>query len=773
MGNKLYDNYKKSLEQKYNAVCFDIDGTLTVKDSKKIDSKAVNMIVELLRKKIPVVFITGRGETGLNDLKQDIYKSIIECDDISENDIKRIYVLTNDGARLFYSNGISYKEFLSQNVYISTNDELKQLKEVDEILKRIQNGFFDLTYSKDFETNAIINIRMILNTEDEKVIEKIYSVVNGIICSEQFKGIHLTRGFYKNKPVIQIGTATKDKAIERAEKIIGVPKDSMIRIGDCGDIYGNDYLMLDCKQGYSVDKTSGSIDKCFPIFDKNGEILKGVPATLELINAAKILPTVCLESTDKSNYKVNFAFTEKNIVLGRKKLLNKYNDLINLNFGENEGIDSLFDKSSGSIIIPMYEWELLSGNPLKVFWSLKENNCFKYLMRDDNNYLLRGSSTYYYFIANRKNINGKDITSKDDVLTWHNNYIRFFDNAEYAISNTENVNSVINKKLLLGILDNCRNVLLIIMNHKLFSDDFNNNTLMEISSMNNKDFFEIYKILFKVEDVMSNICFKNDFLIDKDYICNTVNESKKILTKNLLIEESQKVKEDYSKDYRAYREIDNFGENYTAVSLYKEKRNDNNKAINACGLSYGGIELPIIAKIVDKNKVESLLLLKFSKEVSGYSNKQLMNLRKFNINDYGGLINSNYFQNSNFDIFDDNVLTGKTLQLAINSLYDCDITVGNICIVRYPGINRIDQMFLNNTAAIDFHLFFDYIYGLCYHSPYSWKDNEWEKLDGKVDYEDTLGVFDLNRKKIIECIIKNHDYRENSEVGEYKRRLLK
>lgn len=141
MENKLYDNYKKSLEQKYNAVCFDIDGTLTVKDSKKIDSKAVNMIVELLRKKVPVVFITGRGETGFNDLKQDIYKSIIECDDISENDIKRIYVLTNDGARLFYSNGISYKDFLSQNIYISTNDELEQLKEVDEILKRIQSGF--------------------------------------------------------------------------------------------------------------------------------------------------------------------------------------------------------------------------------------------------------------------------------------------------------------------------------------------------------------------------------------------------------------------------------------------------------------------------------------------------------------------------------------------------------------------------------------------------------------------------------------------------------
>ncbi|MCI2042238.1 MAG: hypothetical protein LKJ84_04730 [Bacilli bacterium] len=82
-------------------------------------------------------------------------------------------------------------------------------------------------------------------------------------------------------------------------------------------------------------------------------------------------------------------------------------------------------------------------------------------------------------------------------------------------------------------------------------------------------------------------------------------------------------------------------------------------------------------------------------------------------------------------------------------------------------------MFLDNTAAVDFHLFFDYIYGLCFSSPYSWKDNEWKDKNGKVSYEDTLGVFDLNRKKIIECFIKNHDYSEESEVGEYKRRLVR
>ena len=773
MSNELYYNFRKSLEQKYNAVCFDIDGTLTVKNSKRIDNRAINMIVELLKKKIPVVFITGRGETGLNDLKNDIYGAIVSSDNIAENDIRRIYVLTNDGARLFFSNNISFEEFLSENVYITTSDELEQLSKMDSIIKELNSDCFNVTYSKDLKTGTIINIRMVFNTNNSNIVEKNYETIKEIISSNQFEKIHLTRGFYKDNSVIQIGTTTKDKAIKRVERVIGVPEDSMIRIGDCGDVYGNDYSMLNCKQGYSVDKTSGAVDRCFPIFGENKNIISGVDATLELIKKSKILPTVCLEKADKLDYKFNFAIAEKNIVLGRKKLLNKYNDLINVNFGENDGIDSLFDKASGSVIIPMYEWELVSDSSLKDFWSSKENGHFKYLMRDNKNYLLRGSSTYYYLISNRKSENGKDVTSKKDVMNWHNNYIQFLDNAFNAVLKTDDLNIIINKKLLLGVLDNCRNALLVIMNHKLVSNNLNNNILLDISSNKNKDFFAIYNTLLEIEDSMSNMCFKNGFIINKDFVCNVIKQSKKILTDNLSIEEITKDKQNYSKDYRTYREIDNFGENYTAVSLYQEKRNDNDDFINACGLSYGGIELPIIAKTIDKSRIESLLLLKFNREVSGYSNKQLLDLRNFNINEYGGLINSHLFQNSHLDLFDDNVLTGKTLQLAINSLYDCNIDVKNICIVRYPGTNRIEQMFLDNTAAVDFHLFFDYIYGLCFSSPYSWKDNEWKDKNGKVSYEDTLGVFDLNRKKIIECLIKNHDYSEESEVGEYKRRLVR
>lgn len=775
--NILVENYLKSLEQKYNAVCFDIDGTLTTRDTKNIDDRAIDMIIDLLVRKIPVVFITGRGETGLEDLKRDIYLRIKTSESITDSDMKRIYVLTNDGARLFYSNVISQEEFLGENVYITTEEELNQLLIVDQMIKEIKNklennDYFRITYSKDLKTNQILNVRMVFNTHDDGIINSMFDNIDKYIINKGLNGIHLTRGMYMDNPVIQIGTATKDKAIKRTEKIIGAPQNSMIRIGDCGDSRGNDYAMLNCNQGYSVDKTSGSNDSCFPIFDDYGNVLKGVEATLKLVKSAKILPTVSLEKADKDTYKYNLAKVESNIVSVRQSLLKKYNNLVSSNFNNCNGIDDLFDKESGSIIIPMYEMELLQNSPLKDFWISSENGSLIYSLRDNNNYLLRGSKTYYYFISNRISIDRKDITSKEDVISWYKNNEKFLNDSINVILSTENLNNQINKKLLLGVLDNCRNILLVLINHYLVSNYFDKNILFDISLESENRNNKLYNTIMEIERLMSGICFESQYIVDKEKTIEIINNTRKVLLNNMTQELEKDDEKDYSKNYRAYREIDNFAENYIAVSLYKEKC-DNNRFANACGLSYGGIELPILAKIVDQNRIEKLLILKFNKEVSGYKNKQLLDLRKFNIKNFNGLINSEFFENSNVDLFDDNILTGKTLQIAINALYDCNINVNNICIVRYPSINRIDQMFLDNPSAVDYNLFFNYIYGLCFSSPYSWKDNNWKNEKGETDYTDSLGVFDLNRKKIVECLIKNHDYKEESEVGEYRRSFIK
>ena len=262
---------------------------------------------------------------------------------------------------------------------------------------------------------------------------------------------------------------------------------------------------------------------------------------------------------------------------------------------------------------------------------------------------------------------------------------------------------------------------------------------------------------------MSKMCFTNAEINAEEIIellklvCN--------LLENDLLKFKVDIKDkDYSKEFRAYREIDNFAQNYIAIKLNDEKLNQNSD-ITACGMCYGGLELPIIYKIIN-SKLEDILLLKFNKDVSGYANKQLVELRKFNINNFGGLLKIGEFNNKNFVLLDDNILTGKTMQLAVNCLYDENINVKKINIVRYPSINRVDQMFLNNHGAVDYNLFFEYITGLCFHSPYSWRDeNEYDL------YLDSLGVFDLNRKKILECIIKNHDYKEYSEVYNYMKKI--
>ena len=70
--NEVIENYHNALSQKYNAVCLDIDGTITEKGKKTIDPKMFPVIADLLRRHIPIVFITGRGETGLAEFKQEL-----------------------------------------------------------------------------------------------------------------------------------------------------------------------------------------------------------------------------------------------------------------------------------------------------------------------------------------------------------------------------------------------------------------------------------------------------------------------------------------------------------------------------------------------------------------------------------------------------------------------------------------------------------------------------------------------------------------------------
>src|SRR5574344_214464 len=136
INDEIYNNYKKALEQKYNAVCLDVDGTLTSKSSKNIDVRSLKMISKLLKRKVPVVFITGRGETGLNDLISDILEKLKTDYKISHDDFSNVYALINDGARLFFYDKENEKIF-GKNQYISNKESFDELlkfkKEIEKV----------------------------------------------------------------------------------------------------------------------------------------------------------------------------------------------------------------------------------------------------------------------------------------------------------------------------------------------------------------------------------------------------------------------------------------------------------------------------------------------------------------------------------------------------------------------------------------------------------------------------------------------------------------
>ena len=212
INDELIKNYKSTLNQKYNAVCFDIDGTLTETNSTKIDSRGLPLLAELLNKHIPIVFITGRGETGLNDLLKEIIVDLQNNFGITNKQLSRIYALTNDGARIFMTNDT--KKLFDINEYISSNEDILMLNEINKkLINLIKNTslekYCNISYSVDSQNNNIINIRLSILTTEESIINEIINIINKIIQESNNKNINLTIGMHAGKQVLQIGTTKK------------------------------------------------------------------------------------------------------------------------------------------------------------------------------------------------------------------------------------------------------------------------------------------------------------------------------------------------------------------------------------------------------------------------------------------------------------------------------------------------------------------------------------------------------------------------------------
>lgn len=159
--------------------------------------------------------------------------------------------------------------------------------------------------------------------------------------------------------------------------------------------------------------------------------------------------------------------------------------------------------------------------------------------------------------------------------------------------------------------------------------------------------------------------------------------------------------------------------NLTIEKLKAENAKFLDREINFSGMVYGGIELPLLARnILSKHQCDmdtSAILIK----KNGYNQLHSDDFFDDLIRQDMKIVSSrNYGQGFNV-VSDDNVLTGVTLQAALELLFSQDIYINNLAVVRYPSINRIEHMFAKNRGAIDTSKFTTYIKGLIFPSPYS------------------------------------------------------
>lgn len=759
----LVQKLNEALNKKYHAVCINIGGMLDTEDN--LNEEIVKSIYSILKKNVPIVLITGRGEGGLKLFVNTLVEQLREKYNVSSSLLKDIIGISNNGNFLFYTSGMDKEKYLDGFYNLTDEQSLSLLSDFrDELLIEkndiTSNNYITYSYCKSLN-NILTNIRIIIKNEEE--LERIKEYISEKISNNEAynKILKYDIGRFKGNTVLQIGISTKGRAVEEIERFLGISKNSILRIGSNGQYDGADYEMLKSPQGFSIDRYSQDIDGCFPVFNSEGNLLKGTYAIQFLLKNLKVFPAVCLEKPNRERYVKQLAVAEKQIYTGRSKIINDFNKVFIEKFNVNDGFNDVFDKKSGGLIFKDWEWELLSdNNRLKELFETNDSGKYKYMIDTDSGKMLRGADTYYYFLANKgKNQN---VTQRQIFEWWQNNSTFIKDVLyilnDYKISNTED------KRLLLGVLDNVKNVSLIMLNARIVSKFPDENILLPFDTyLKDKDIMNWYNICSNVYSEMGNLCFSDKPF---DYQIEDIEKTLSIFAeeyKNGVLDILGKNDEGLNKKcFRSYREIDNYIENYITMNLVIQRGLEENpsffdKGVNFTGIAYGGLELPFLAKnILNGDTYTSVVLLK-----GKYKDRHMQNIEYDPKNDKLNILGNIKYSDGTNILTDDNVLTGKTLQIALDILFSNGLNVDNTAIVRYPSLNRVDQMFFEGHGAIDTTKFFTFIKGLIFPSPYSKI-----KPVNNESYLDELGIFNKSRDRIVRYLYKNGRFSPESEVGQ-------
>ena len=320
----------------------------------------------------------------------------------------------------------------------------------------------------------------------------------------------------------------------------------------------------------------------------------------------------------------------------------------------------------------------------------------------------------------------------------------------------------LNWKINLAFLDNFRNSSLLLYN-----------MLFHAASLNTSSRTYWKRLLQSFEGyVAASIdIYYSLFLIDENKYIGAADELKKatralyafINNIELLYEFLERNGVDRDKIIRKWREVDHPGQilatihsiNPEILKILAEKG-----SVCALGLMYGGIELPFALRSYYSHEHREYINAADIMGISFYGQKKGSTIMKQYSRDVleSAIPSAERLEDviapgDTAIIFDDNTMSGRTIELARDRLLTYGVHVPFCVCIRFPAENRIHQMKMRRHGGVDPYILGREIKGLVAQSPYSRIfTSTYTSIES---YKDNAGVFDLSRMRIEKYLAKN------------------
>lgn len=487
----------------------------------------------------------------------------------------------------------------------------------------------------------------------------------------------------------------------------------------------------------------------------------------ELVDYVKrngLVPFVCVKNYKKDKFMNKLAQMDQKFTESYHWLAKKYNDIFIHNFDVLNGMDDVIEPYTGGVVFKDYEWYIMEKNSLKDIFDAEDNKGAKiYSVPLDNGIMLRGATVYYYFACFT---DAYQYTTKEIVNQWADNCYGFLSATEKALNGFE-VKDSFSRRLLLALIDNLRNIQLIVLNAMILTCHRGENVLFNVKETNNNYVLNWYRVLDETLHSFRDICFskENDILILSNII-RIIKEMKQIFYNSIkYLTKNNEIGFTFEKCIGLFRDTDNFLEEFIVLedvfaTMEKQKRIEWDK-VEVVGVLSGAIELPCIAKLI-RPSMENIGISYVFQNNGMYMDKQEVNLsycyNNVNCNDFS------YYKGREIFLLDDNIMSGLTVQLIINELYYKEIEVKCIISICRPDLNRLPQM-EHFRKAFNIELIGIYILGMLSNVYYT-------KVPENTNYlgmfTDGIGMYSQRIARYLIPLYKNGCFKKKSQVDVVK-----